>query len=697
MVIRELAGNHRIIEGEKHRALYDGDKLKRVFLQSGKMFIYNYVFSLDYSMKDIRMGKESFSIIFMFRNHGLPLERFRIRIEEKAFPLEKGKEEGIWSVEVPYAQLSPEEKFSSLEFFFEDEHGYYFQHPVVLKGYKKNDHLLYFSKIVEIDGKSVYLYETNAGALKLAWREKNVTDSGKSSFMIRMAYLMSRRTREKGEPVILMFEKFAAKCEESARNVFEKLMADGRKNVYFILDETSPDYPEMSRRYGKNVVKKHTLRHYYLFFISRGIIATETVQHCMDLSIHNELVWDKIFSEEYYYFFLGHGIMYMYSLEGRYQFSKGYGFRNNAYVVASSDEEIRHYVEKGNFCHGDFIKCGLPKFDTSFKKEDADKIVIMPTTRMFEYGTITDAPEESTYYRFVVRIIDAVPEEYRDKVVFIPHPLYKKAFERSSVAKFMPEDFRYDQLLQETRLLITDYSSISYDAFYRGGNVLFAWMDKDMCLAKLGYQLMLNDENAFADIAYDDASLRALIRKNYEGRHEERYTDRYRRIVEFTDNRNTERFVDYLYRTPLFHHEIRDISGGKLKVEGLKDQIYTGEKIRQDQMVLTYEGIKMTEKLDYRISYENNKDAGTARMIIEGIGAYCGKAVFYFIIQKSINTCRISMEDHVLHLRDGKDELTEGTDYTVTCERFDDVGLTRYVASGIHPYAGTKIKYAENE
>src|SRR5574344_1432647 len=96
-------------------------------------------------------------------------------------------------------------------------------------------------------------------------------------------------------------------------------------------------------------------------------------------------------------------------------------------------------------------------------------------------------------------------------------------------------EIKYDDILKKTKVMITDYSSISYDAFYRGANVIFYWGEKDECLEKYGpsSKLMLNEDNAFGDICYDNGELESVIRKNYEEGHRKKYIDQYREIVEF--------------------------------------------------------------------------------------------------------------------------------------------------------------------
>ncbi len=57
---------------------------------------------------------------------------------------------------------------------------------------------------------------------------------------------------------------------------------------------------------------------------------------------------------------------------------------------------------------------------------------------------------------------------------------------------------------------------------------------------------MLNSKNVFGDITYDSSNLGDLIRKNYKKPQKEMYVKRYREIVEFHDNKNTDRLIECL-------------------------------------------------------------------------------------------------------------------------------------------------------
>ena len=159
----------------------------------------------------------------------------------------------------------------------------------------------------------------------------------------------------------------------------------------------------------------------------------------------------------------------------------------------------------------------------------------------------------TTYYRFLERILAAIPEEYLDKVMILPHPLMKKYIAGTHLSDYTTlSDASYDELLRDCDLLITDYSSIAYDAFYRGSKVIFCWEELDECMERYGgAHLMLDEQSAFGDVCYDvsgkaDDGLGGLVRKNYLAGQTEDNISKYRKIVEFSDGKNTDRIVECL-------------------------------------------------------------------------------------------------------------------------------------------------------
>ncbi len=127
----------------------------------------------------------------------------------------------------------------------------------------------------------------------------------------------------------------------------------------------------------------------------------------------------------------------------------------------------------------------------------------------------------------------------------------------------------------------------------------------------------------------------------------------------------------------------------KAVVTGLeKSYDYTGDPIEAEALAVTLEGKTLSEGTDYKVSYENNRRAGKAGVLIKGTGAYTGTIKKTF----KITACDLKEnEDKVSGLESlearytkggSKPEidlvfdgvlLTEGKDYTVACKNHKKV------------------------
>jgi CDP-glycerol glycerophosphotransferase (TagB/SpsB family) len=219
-------------------------------------------------------------------------------------------------------------------------------------------------------------------------------------------------------------------------------------------------------------------------------------------------------------------------------------------VVVSSKAESDHFTTLGRHLEEDIYISGLPKFDRNVLDDDADKIVIMPTWRPWEINTARSDFSETPYYKMIMKLYEAVPDNLKEKVIILPHPLVMNELSKASpeVVDKMRANAKYDEILRKTRLLITDYSSIAFDAFYRGSNVLFYWEEKDYCMSQYGpsTKLMLNEENVYGDFFYSTEGLSQAIEKNYCNGQTEEHKQRYSRLVDFHDGQNTKRLIEFL-------------------------------------------------------------------------------------------------------------------------------------------------------
>lgn len=407
------------------------------------------------------------------------------------------------------------------------------------------------SEIYMHNGMSMYFRQNINNSVFFTVRETQQYDSPEGQERLRKAKAEAKKLEDRD--IILMYEKNCARYEESASVLYEKLIDSGYDNVYYIVDKGIPAVQELDDKYRKNLIQKDSDDHLRYFFACKKYISSETIDHALQIRIASKDVLDKINGDGLSYVFLQHGVMYMVSLDAdlRTGFRKKKGYKLHKTVV-SSEAEAMHFIELGGMEREDLYITGLAKFDKCFRNEGADRIVIMPTWRRWEANQLEEDPESTGYYRMLADMFDSVPDELKDRVIILPHPLIADKLagreDAHGFAKRITRADSYDKVLRDCSLLITDYSSIAYDAYYRGANVAFWWRDLEECMTHYGEKahLMLNEGNVFGPVCMDKKELRNAIEELYGKEQRGKDTERYAHLVEFNDGKNSERIIEHL-------------------------------------------------------------------------------------------------------------------------------------------------------
>ena len=398
-------------------------------------------------------------------------------------------------------------------------------------------------------GLTAYFLE-QASNIKLMIRPENTSDKKSELLKITIAFVCNiiNPFKTKG---VLLFEKNSEKYEESASVIFEELINRNYKNVFFVLDRHSEAYSSIPQKYRSFVIDKYSFKHYRMIFSSKLFLSTESVTHVIDKRAISIFIryWRQ--RMKFNYVFLQHGVMFMVSLDaGQRSFFRKRFSNGIKRTVVSSQLEKQHFVEYGGFDPDSLYLCGLPKFDRAKRNETHDRIVIMPTWKPWEENMAKVNFYFTDYFKSLEKMYNQVPDHLKEKTIVLPHPLFAAIMNEEDAPHNMKiyAGDNYNEILQETSLLITDYSSISYDAFYRGANIIFYWENIDETISKYGRnaKLMLSEDLAFGDICYKENDLSALIENNYEQKQKEEYVSRFRKLVEFNDNHNSERLIEFL-------------------------------------------------------------------------------------------------------------------------------------------------------
>lgn len=125
---------------------------------------------------------------------------------------------------------------------------------------------------------------------------------------------------------------------------------------------------------------------------------------------------------------------------------------------------------------------------------------------------------------------------------------------------------------------------------------------------------------------------------------------------------------------------------------------YTGQTYKPVPVVKMGSKV-LTEDVDYTVSYSNNRNVGTARVIISGMGVYSGEKVVTFAIkEKSIDNCTVltvaslnyngNLQTPPVVVKDGRKKLEENVDYKLSYRNNMAVGTAYVTITGIGDYKG---------
>lgn len=403
------------------------------------------------------------------------------------------------------------------------------------------------SKVFVNDGIAMYFRQSKFNSLGLTVRDANQYDYPEGQARLKKAAQNAKKLADRD--IVLMYEKNCMRFEESASVLYKKLIDQGYDNVYFVVNLDNPAIQDLAEKYKKNLIEKDSDQHLEYFFASNKWVSSESTEHALQLRIASKLAMDKIKSKDLQYVFLQHGVMYMVSLNSELRT----GFRNSGYklqrTVVSSQAEAHHFIDLADMKSEDLYVTGLAKFDECYRNADADRIVIMPTWRRWETNLARTNLEETKYYQMIERMYNAVPDNLKDKVDILPHPLMAERFKGDSgLADKIRIGVIYDEILKNCEMLITDYSSIAYDSFYRGANVVFCWEEKDECMEHYGEgsYLMLNEDNVFGPVCMTEKDVNKAVTELYGQPQSQDNLNKYRKIVEFHDGKNSERIIECL-------------------------------------------------------------------------------------------------------------------------------------------------------
>lgn len=359
--------------------------------------------------------------------------------------------------------------------------------------------------------------------------------------------------RDTGKRIWLIWDRDCA-ANDNGEALFHFLENHPGKQeeYYFVIDGNSKDYRRLKKQ-SEHVVAVNSSLHKKLFAMADVLIGSQTDSAMWPL--HGEIYRDIICRKPFV--FLQHGIT-------KNDMSRNYAkyWQNiRLFVTAARPEyECTRQIANYGFEEGMVRLLGFPRYDLLERRMDK-VIAVLPTWRKYcvdkaetngDYELREDFLD-SLYYQFYHKLLSdkklgAVLKQSGYKVVLMQHSIMKQAdeyFENTDSVVIADDKITYRDIICRASMLITDYSSVSFDFAYLEKPVLYCQFDKELFYATHTYQEGYFDyeRDGFGEVVYDAASAVDVINRYFKRNFKvpEQYRERSVNFYGYRDRENCDR------------------------------------------------------------------------------------------------------------------------------------------------------------
>ncbi len=323
-------------------------------------------------------------------------------------------------------------------------------------------------------------------------------------------------------------------------------------NACYVIDKASPDRGKVEPL-GR-IIAWRSLRHYLMYLAADMLISTHVQPVAPDLMAYYHLRQMGIHPRGKE-IFLQHGII---KDEMRWMW---YPHLKVDFFASGGKLEYDYLVSTFGFPEGVIQYTGLCRFDNLIRGNNpSNEILVMPTWRGSDYPR-GERFYETAFYRQFQSLLEnprllSLLQEHDFKLIFYPHIELQEELDkfRSPSPRIILASWRdYDvqTLLMRCNLLITDYSSVFFDAGYMEKPVIYYQFDMEefrkyhyqkgyFSYEEHGFGPVVMTEEALVNAVYECAGNGFRMQKEYRHRLEAFYTVR--------DEKNCERTYQILSR-----------------------------------------------------------------------------------------------------------------------------------------------------
>lgn len=271
----------------------------------------------------------------------------------------------------------------------------------------------------------------------------------------------------------VFYEKNANSAHENAWITFKKMRElYPNRRIYYIINTKAKKSINLK---DDNIVLLGTWKYYIILYLAKVLLSSETRYHVLgDAQFHRSMLSSKLSKKVHV--FLQHG---MNGIKEVPMFHYGHGQID--FLIAASNWEKDVITRKWHYPEKKVFVTGLPRWDDlNIQNLEKGVITFVPTWQSNLADLSHKSFEKTSFFKsysglFLDENFINVVKDYNLEVNIVMHPKfeqYKVLFQKFEFLNIhVSTDLNY--LLSRSEILITDYSSVAWDALYLDRKIVF--------------------------------------------------------------------------------------------------------------------------------------------------------------------------------------------------------------------------------
>lgn len=440
-------------------------------------------------------------------------------------------------------------------------HGFYSEAHRVMNGVVKKSCL---NKGMEKSDNDIIQDYHSLKNKKLKAKVRKIKNKVKSSFIntawkakYGMSKVVSAALYKDSDNIVLVGERLGKTANDSSYHLFchvqDAKKYKGNKEYYYVIDGKAKTKGNLDG--FNNVIKYGSLKHFIIFNRASTYVFSDSMRDVF----HQ---WQRVAEEHKHKrkIFLQHGIFALNRATGYYDknsMEKRHELPDK--FIVSSDFEKKLICKQFGFDKSEVSVTGLSRFDKLPKQQSkrSSRILILPTWRDWLSNVNEKQFMNSQYYKKINELISS--EEFNEILtrcnmsadVCLHHKMHAhlKALPCSNkITIHSMNDIDVQSLIVSADIMITDYSSASFDMLYQRKPVIYYWFDAQKFFSTRGGPLVCPRTGIPGAVVTSEKNLieglKGIISNNINM--DKKYEKVANKFFRYRDNKNSKRIVDLI-------------------------------------------------------------------------------------------------------------------------------------------------------